>query len=110
MNGLPLRFKNQGLIERYQMEGMDPSDRSFNRTVYVNRTAGGYAGKVIYEAFVVEGTDQPTTGAAVRAVADKLLGFGFTRLRSRLNFKGAQYLAEKETWVDHPDLQPQVPS
>ena len=66
MNGLPLRFKNQGLIERYQMEGMDPSDRSFNRTVYVNRTSVGYAGKVIYEAFVVEGTDQPTTGAAVR--------------------------------------------
>lgn len=110
MNGLPLRFKNQGLIERYQMEGMDPSDRSFNRTVYVNRTSGGYAGKVIYEAFVVEGTDQPTTGAAVRSVADKLLGFGFTRLRSRLNFKGARYLAEKETWVDYPDLQPKVPS
>jgi len=46
MNELPLRFKNQGLIERYQMEGMDPSDRSFNRTVYVNRTAGeGMRGK-----------------------------------------------------------------
>ena len=106
MNGLPLRFQKEGIIERYQDEGMDPSDRSFTRTVYVNRTAGGYAGKVIYEAFVVEGTDQPTTGAAVKSVAHKLLGFGFTQLRSRLNFKGTRYLAEKETWVDYPNLQP----
>lgn len=106
MNGLPLRFKKEGLIERYQMEGMDPSDRSFNRTVFVNRTAGGYAGKVTYEAFVVEGTDQSNTGEAVRSVAQKLLGFGFTQLRSRLNFKGARYLAEKETWVDYGNLRP----
>ncbi|MCC2641375.1 MAG: hypothetical protein K0S45_1788 [Nitrospira sp.] len=104
MNGLPLRFKKEGLIERYQVEGMDPSDRSFNRTVFVNRTVGGYAGKVTYESFAVEGTDQPTTGAAVRSVVEKLLGFGFTRLRSRLNFKGSRYLAEKETWVDYADL------
>lgn len=61
MNGLPLRFTKEGLIERYQVEGMDPSDRPFNRTVYVNRTADGHAGKVTYQAFVVEGTDQPTT-------------------------------------------------
>ena len=110
MGGLPLRFKHEGLIERYQLEGIDPSDRSFNRTVFVNRTAGGYAGKVVYEAFVVEGAAQATTGAAVRSVAERLLEFGFTRLRSRLNFKGSRYLAEKETWVDYPDLRPSVPS
>jgi hypothetical protein len=104
MGGLPLRFKKEGLVERYQVEGMDPSDRSFNRTVFVNRTAGGYEGRVIYEAFAVEGTAQSTTGAAVKSVAEKLLGFGFTQLRSRLNFKGSRYLAEKETWVDYPDL------
>jgi hypothetical protein len=104
MGGLPLRFKHEGLVERYQMEGMDPSDRSFNRTVFVSRTFEGYAGKVVYEAFAVEGGAQPTTEAAVGSVAERLLGFGFTRLRSRLNFKGARYLAEKETWIDYPDL------
>jgi hypothetical protein len=104
MGGLPLRFKHEGLIERYQMEGMDPSDRSFNRTVFVNRTAGGYIGRVIYEAFAVEGAaTQPTTAAAVSSVAERLQEFGFTHLRSRLNFKGAHYLAEKETWVDYLD-------
>ncbi len=104
MSGLPLRFKAQGLVERYQMEGMDPSDRSFNRTVFVNRMPAGYVGKAIYEAFVVEGVAQSTTEGAVRSVAERLLAYGFTRLRSRLNFKGTRYLAEKETWVDYPDL------
>ena len=104
MSGLPLRFKDQGLVERYQMEGMDPSDRSFNRTVFVNRMPAGYVGKTTYEAFVVEGVAQSTTEAAVRSVAERLLAYGFTRLRSRLNFKGTRYLAEKETWVDYPDL------
>ena len=56
MGGLPLLFKKEGLIERHQVEGMDPSDRSFNRAVLVNRVAAGYAGKVTYEAFAVEGS------------------------------------------------------
>ena len=38
------------------------------------------------------------------AVVEKLMGVGFTRLRTRLNFKGNRYLAEKETWTDYPDL------
>ncbi len=104
MSGLPLLFKKEGLIERHQVEGIDPSDRSFNRAVLVNRVAGGYAGKVTYEAFAVEGTAHPTTGAAVKSVVEKLLGFGFTQLRTRVNFKGTRYLAEKETWTDYPDL------
>ena len=40
----------------------------------------------------------------LKAVVDKLLSVGFTRLRTRLNFKGNRYLAEKETWTDYPDL------
>jgi hypothetical protein len=110
MGGPPLRFKHEALIERYQMERMDPSDRSFNRTVFVNRMSGGYVGKVIYEAFAVEGAAQSTTGAAVRSVAERLLKFGFTHLRSRLNFQGARYLAEKQTWVDYPNLPTPVSS
>jgi hypothetical protein len=66
--------------------------------------AAGYAGKVTYEAFAVEGTAFPTTGAAVKSVVEKLRSFGFTQLRTRLNFKGTRYLAEKETWIDYPDL------
>lgn len=104
MSGLPLLFKKEGLIERHQVEGVDPSDRYFNRAVLVNRVSAGYIGKVTYESFAVEGTAHPTTGAAVKSVVEKLQELGFTQLRTRLNFKGSRYLAEKETWIEYPNL------
>jgi hypothetical protein len=102
---LPLSFKKEGTIERHQIEGTDPSDRYFNRSVQVNRSAQGYTGSVMYEALTVTGQTKPTIGAAVASVVDKLQGLGFTRMRTRPNFKGQRYLAEKETWVDYPDKQ-----
>ena len=104
MSSLPLLFKKEGLVERHQIEGIDPSDRYFNRAILVNRVAGGYTGKVTYEALAVEGSAHPTAAAAVKSVVERLQGLGFTRLRSRPNFKGNRYLAEKETWTDYADL------
>jgi len=103
MSSLPLLFKKEGLIEKHQVEGVDPSDRYFNRTVLVNRTPSGYAAKVMYEALTVEGRSHPTIAAAVKDLVDAMQGFGFSRLRTRANFKGTKYLAEKETWVDYLD-------
>lgn len=103
MSTLPLMFKKEGLVEKHQIEGVDPSDRYFNRTILVNRTASGYAAKVMYEALVVEGGSHSTIGAAVKELVEKLQGFGFTRMRTRTNFKGTRYLAEKETWIEHAD-------
>ena len=103
MSSLPLLFKKEGLIEKHQVEGVDPSDRYFNRTVLVNRTPSGYAAKVMYEALTVEGRSHPTIDAAVKDLVDAMQGFGFSRMRTRANFKGTKYLAEKETWVDYLD-------
>lgn len=103
MSTLPLMFKKQGLVEKHQLEGVDPSDRYFSRAVLVNRTATGYAAKVMYEALTVEGGSHSTIAAAVKEVVEKLQALGFSRMRSRANFKGTRYLAEKETWVDYPD-------
>lgn len=103
MSTLPLMFKKEGLVEKHQLEGVDPSDRYFNRTILVNRISSGYSAKIMYEAFVVESASHSTITAAVKEVVDKLQGFGFTRLRTRANFKGTRYLAEKETWLDYPD-------
>ncbi len=100
---LPLSFKKEGTIERHQIEGSDPSDRYFNRSIQVNRSAQGYTGSVMYEALTVTGQTMPTIGAAVASVVNKLQGLGFARMRTRPNFKGQRYLAEKETWVDYPD-------
>ncbi len=103
MSSLPLTFKKEGLIERHQIEGTDPSDRYFNRSVLVNRTAQGYTASVMYEALTVAGQTTPTIPAAVAGLVARLQDLGFTRLRTRTNFKGTCYLAEKETWVDYPD-------
>lgn len=103
MSSLPLLFKKEGLVERHQVEGIDPSDRYFNRAILVNRVAGGYSAKVTYEALAVEGKTYSTVSAAVKDAVDQLQNLGFRTLRSRANFKGARYLAEKETWIEYPD-------
>lgn len=97
-------FKKEGLVEKHQVEGVDPSDRYFNRAILVNRTIAGYSAKVMYEALVVESGSHSTIGAAVKELVGKLQESGFSRLRTRTNFRGTRYLAEKETWIDYPDL------
>jgi len=103
MNSLASLFKKEGLVEKHQIEGVDPSDRYFSRAILVNRTPAGYAAKVMYEALTVEGQSHPTIAAAVKELVDKLYRLGFRRLRTRANFKGSKYLAEKETWLEHQD-------
>jgi hypothetical protein len=104
MSSLPLLFKKEGLVEKHQVEGVDPSDRYFNRMILVNRTTSGYAAKVMYEALMVEGHSHPTIAAAVQELIEAMQKFGFSRIRTRANFKGTKYLAEKETWVDYQDF------
>lgn len=103
MSSLASLFKKDGLVEKHQLEGVDPSDRYFNRAILVNRTPSGYAAKVMYEALTVEGRSHPTIAAAVTELVEKLHGWGFRRLRTRANFKGTKYLAEKETWIEYRD-------
>jgi hypothetical protein len=103
MNALASLFKRDGLIEKHQLEGVDPSDRYFNRAVLINRTSSGYAAKIMYEALTVEGQSHPTIAAAVTELVQRLQALGFTRLRTRANFNGTKYLAEKETWIEYPD-------
>ncbi|HEY6084748.1 MAG TPA: hypothetical protein VIU63_05095 [Nitrospira sp.] len=103
MSSLTSLFKKEGLVEKHQVEGVDPSERYFNRAILVNRTPSGYAARVMYEALTVEGQSHPTIAAAVKELVDKLYRLGFRRLRTRANFKGLKYLAEKETWIDYQD-------
>jgi hypothetical protein len=57
----------------------------------------------MYEALTVEGGSHSTIIAAVKELVEKLQGLGFTRMRTRTNFKGTRYLAEKETWIEFAD-------
>ena len=104
MSTLPLSFKvRNAVIERHQLEGTDPSDRYFNRAVPVKRVDRGYQAKVVYEALVIESGTHSTIAAAVKDVVDHLSDLGFHKIRTRLNFRGQRYMAEKESWIDYPD-------
>ena len=104
MSSLPLllRVKN-AVVEKHQLEGVDPSDRYFNRLVAIKRVDRGYQASMMYEALTLESDIHKTVGAAVQEIADKLRELGFSRMRTRVNFKGKRYLAEKESWVEYPD-------
>ncbi len=104
MSTLPLSFRlRNAVVEKHQLEGADPSDRYFNRTVPVKRVERGYSASILYEALVTESAVHPTVGGAVKEITDQLRDLGFTHMRTRLNFKGPKYLAEKESWVEYPD-------
>ncbi len=104
MSTLPLSFRfRNAVVEKHQLEGTDPSDRYFNRTVPVKHVKRGYVASMLYEALVTESGMHHTVGGAIRDIVDKLQLLGFTHMRTRLNFKGQAYLAEKESWVEYPD-------
>ncbi len=96
-----LHLQKEGVLEKHQLEGNDPSTRSFNRTVVIARTAKRYVASIIYEDLKVQSDPLSTVSAAIADLVHRLREFGFTNMRTRVNFRGKRYLAEKEPWVDH---------
>jgi len=104
MSSLPLSFRlRNAVMERHQLEGTDPSDRYFNRLVPVKRVDRGFTASIMYEALTIDSDTHRTVPDAVKDIVDKLRDLGFLNMRTRVNFKGQRYLAEKETWIDYPD-------
>ncbi len=99
----PLIYQKNTVIERHQIEGNDLPGRNFVRMVAITRTSTGYSAKVQYEAVSAETSSHPTVAEALRALVAKLQQVGFSRLRTRMNFRGNRYYAEKEPWIDYPD-------
>ena len=99
----PLITRKNAVVEKHQLEGNDAPGRNFVRMVAVTRTMTGYTAKVQYESVSAETSSYPTIPEAICALAQKLQEMGFSRLRTRVNFRGARYLAEKEPWIDYPD-------
>jgi len=104
MSTLPLSFRvRNAVVEKHQLEGTDPSARYFNRAISIKRVDRGYSGYLMYEDLETESGIHPTVAGAIKDLVNQLQNFGFTDIRTRLNFKGKQYLAEKETWIDYPN-------
>lgn len=96
-------MQQAGIVEIHQIEGFDPQGRSFNRNVEVHRSEKGFTGLFRYEGLQAESRTFYTIREAIGDLAHQLSEKGFQKLRTRVNFKGRRYLAERQPWVYHPD-------
>jgi hypothetical protein len=93
------------LIEIHQLEGFDPQGRSFNRNVEVYRSEKGFSAQLRYEGLSAASGTFVTVREAIADLVQKLQEQGFRTIRTRINFKGKRYLAERQAWINFPDLQ-----
>ena len=71
-----LHLQKEGVLEKHQLEGNDPSTRSFNRTVVIARTAKRYIASTIYEDLKVQSDPHSTVAAAIENLVHRLHEFG----------------------------------
>ena len=90
-------------IEIHQIEGQDDRRRVFNRHADLERTEEGYIASLHYEGNFYSSAPQRTIKESLSQLIQRLQQLGFRKLRSRLNFRGKRYLAERESWTDHTD-------
>ena len=96
--------RGQLRIEIHQLEGFDRRDKSFNRNVEIWRTAQGYVAYFQYEGLDVKSPPWHRPQESLSSIVQRLYQSGLRRIRTRLNFKGKRYLAERLAWVDHPEI------
>jgi len=95
------------IVERHQIEGQDERRRVFNRLVDIQRTEKGYSATFYYEGLTFDTDASRTVEETLGRLITKLRKAGFSNLRSRLNFRGQRYLAEREPWVNYPEMNSQ---
>lgn len=89
------------VIEIHQIEGFDPQHRSFNRNAEIHRSEQGLSARFFYEGLRVDTGTHFEVEEALTELVDRLQKIGFTQLRSRVNFRGSRYLAERQPWIDY---------
>ncbi len=92
----------------YQVAGVDDLDRGFNRQAEMRYHDGHFQAIFRYEKFLLEAETRVTEPAALANLITQLHDRGYTQLRTRLHFRGTQYLGNQEIWVEHTD--PETPS
>lgn len=87
----------------YQIAGLDEQSRGFNRQATVTFLDNRYQAEFLYERVRMVGEHQNSETGAVLALIQRLQESGYRELRSRLHFRGKEYLGNQENWEDHPD-------
>lgn len=94
------------LVERHEVAGLDDRDRGFSRMAELHAEDHGYRSWLRYEGIVVTSQPSDSPRGAVSQLVAALHAKGYTQLRTRLSFKGEEYLGSQEPWVEYPDPPP----
>ena len=89
--------------ETYQLAGVDDRERGFNRTVELHRDDNMYRATFHYEKVQVRGEPAETGAAALDNLVSALHAKGYSQMRSRLSFRGKDYLGSQEPWIEYSD-------
>ena len=94
-------------VEKHLLAGLDDQHRGFSRQIEIEAVTGSYCASLRYEKLFVASDLYPTREAAVLELVRLLHTRGYSQLRSRLSFRGTQYMGTLEPWVEYPD--PELP-
>ena len=89
--------------EKYQLAGVDDRERGFNRTVELDWNDNTCLVTFRYEKVHLRGEAADTTAAALANLVHSLHAKGYSQMRSRLSFRGEEYLGSQEPWIEYPD-------
>jgi hypothetical protein len=95
-----------GPVEKHELAGVDDRERGFNRLVELHPDPDGYRAVLQYEKTRVQGEPSDNAAAAVTLLVTALHRRGYSQVRSRLSFRGEDYLGSQELWVEYPDPEP----
>ncbi|MDT7042352.1 hypothetical protein [Candidatus Nitronereus thalassa] len=90
---------------KYQLAGVDDLDRGFNRQAEIRWIEGQCHAIFQYEKFFLESPPQTSEQEALTMLIAQLHERGYTQLRTRLQFRGEEYLGNQEIWEEHRDPQ-----
>ncbi len=95
-------------IEKHELAGVDDRERGFARTVELHWRDDDYHATFSYETIRLHGEPAETVAAALEALVRVLHRQGYHQIKTRLSFRGKEYLGSQNVWVDYAD--PQLPS
>jgi len=90
------------LPNKYQLSGFDDRERGFSREVELHQLEGQFYALFRYETLRITTDRHDTEHTALLNLIQHMQDNGYTLLRSRLHFRGKQYLGDQEIWEEHP--------
>lgn len=89
--------------EKHLLAGLDERERGFSRAVEIERREGVFRAIFRYETLALEGAGAGSAAAALAEMVRVLQERGYRQLRTRLIFRGGDYLGSQEPWVEYAD-------